>query len=152
MLRYLRAIGCKCFVLNNGNDYLGKVDPRIYELVSVGYSSSSKSYRVFNNRTQCIEESIHVVFDKDGNLKGVVSNDEDELIELFNSQKIEGSEVHVNDQLGIDNADQSSSEKANEVEKCEEEHGTILNSSQNISNSPKNEEFLEEEEYINRLN
>ena len=54
--------------------------------------------------------------------------------------------------MGINNADQSSSEKANEVEKCEEKLGTIRNSSQNISNSPENEEFLEEEEHTDQLN
>ena len=85
MLIYLREFGCKCFVLNNGKDDQRKFDPRSDERVFVGYSSSSKAYRVFNKRTQCIEESIHVGFDKDGNLKGAASNDEDELIELFNS-------------------------------------------------------------------
>ena len=85
MLSYLRQIGCKCCVLNNGKDDLRKLDPRSDEGAFVGYSSSSKAYRVFNKRTQCIEESIHVGFDKDGNLKGAASNDEDELIELFNS-------------------------------------------------------------------
>ena len=49
------------------------------------------------------------MFDEDGNLKGDASNDEDELIELFNSQKIERSEANINDQLGIGNVDQSSS-------------------------------------------
>ena len=42
------------------------------------------------------------MFDEDGNLKVAASNDEDELIELFNSQKIERSEADINDQLGID--------------------------------------------------
>ena len=56
----------------------------------VGYSSSSKAYKVFNKKTQCIEKSIHVVFDEDGNLKGAASKDEDELIEMFNSQKLKG--------------------------------------------------------------
>lgn len=36
------------------------------------------------------------MFDEDGNLKGDASNDEDELIELFNPQKIEGSKANVN--------------------------------------------------------
>ena len=44
------------------------------------------------------------------------------------------------------------SKKADEVEKYEEEPGTILNSSQNISNSPKNEEFLDEEEQTGQMN
>ena len=53
-------------MLNNGKDDLEKFDPRSDEGVFVGYSSSSKAYRIFNKRTQCIEESIHVVFDEDG--------------------------------------------------------------------------------------
>ena len=74
---YLRTFGCKCFVLNNDKDDLGKFDPRSYEGVFVGYFSSSKAYRVFNEIAQWIEESVHVVFDRDGNLKRISSNDED---------------------------------------------------------------------------
>ena len=77
MLSYLSTFGCKCFVLNNGKDDLGKFDPRSDEGVIVGYSSSSKAYRVFNEIAQWIEESVHVVFDRDGNLKRISSNDED---------------------------------------------------------------------------
>ena len=69
LLNYLRAFGCRCFVLNNGKDDLRKFDPRSDEGVFVGYSSSSKAYRIFNKRTQFIEESIHVVYDEDGNQK-----------------------------------------------------------------------------------
>ena len=80
-------------MLNNGKDDLGKFDPRSDEGVFVWYSSSSKAYRIFNKQTQCIEESIHVVFDEDGSLKNNGSNDEDDLMKLFNSKKIEGSEA-----------------------------------------------------------
>ena len=88
----------------------------------IGYSSSSKAYRIFNKRTQCIEESIHVVFDEDGSLKNNGSNDEDDVIKLFNSQKIEGSEADVEQQLKNDCYDQNHSlpEEADEVEKCDE--------------------------------
>ena len=86
MLSYLRAFGCKYFVWNNRKDDLRKFDPRSDEGVFVGYSSSSKAYKVFNKKTQCIEKSIHVVFDENGSLKSDVWNDEDELIKLFNSQ------------------------------------------------------------------
>ena len=94
------------------------------------------------------------MFDEDGSLKGAASNDEDELIELFNSQKIVESEAVVNDQLRNDNDNDNHSlfEKADEVEKCEEGSGTILNSSQNSSNSPENDDFFEEEEHTNQLN
>ena len=51
-----------------------------------------------------------------------------------------------------DNDDQSLSEKADEVEKCEEEPSTILNSSTNTSNSLENEEFLDEKVHTDPLN
>ena len=62
-------------------------------------------------------------------MKSDASNDEDELIKLFNSQKIEGSEAGANDQLRNENNNDnhSLSEKADEVEKCEEGPSTILN-------------------------
>ena len=88
MLSYLRAFGCRCFMLNNGNNDLGKFDPRSDEGVFVGYSSSSTAYKIFKKRTQCIEESIHVVFDEDESLKNDGSNDDDDVMKLFNSQKI----------------------------------------------------------------
>ena len=72
-------------MLNNGKDDLGKFDPKSDEGVFVGYSSSSKAYRIFNKQTQCIEENIHVVFDEDGSLKNNESNDEDNVMKLFNS-------------------------------------------------------------------
>ena len=65
----------------------------------IGYSSSSKAYKIFNKRTQCIEESIHVVFDEDGSLKKNGSNDEEDVMKLFNSKKIEGSEDDAEQQL-----------------------------------------------------
>jgi len=32
--------------------------------VFLGYSSHSKAYKVFNKRTLCVEESVHVLFDE----------------------------------------------------------------------------------------
>ncbi|XP_019262410.1 PREDICTED: uncharacterized protein LOC109240233 [Nicotiana attenuata] len=31
---------------------------------SWGYSSQSKDYKIYNKRTQCVEESVHVIFDE----------------------------------------------------------------------------------------
>ena len=55
---------------NNGKDNLGKFDARSDEGIFLGYSTSSKAYRIFNKRTQLVEESIHVIFDEcnDGSL------------------------------------------------------------------------------------
>ena len=137
-MSYLREFGCRCFVLNNGKDDLGKFDPRSDEGVFVGYSSSSKSYRIFNKQTHCIEENIHVVFDEDGSLKNDESNDDGDVIKLFKSKKTEGGEADADQQLKNDCDDQNHSlpEEAVEVEKDDMVPGTTQNSSQNTLDSP----------------
>ncbi|XP_075075485.1 uncharacterized protein LOC142162738 [Nicotiana tabacum] len=44
-------------------DQLGKFDAKSDEEIFLGYSSQSKAYKIYNKRTQCIEESIRVIFD-----------------------------------------------------------------------------------------
>ena len=80
-ISHLRAFGCKCFVHNNGKDNLGKFDARSDEGIFLGYSLESRAYKVFNKRTQKIEESIHVAFDE--SKKGTdKEEDEDEDFSL----------------------------------------------------------------------
>jgi len=59
---HLRGFGCKYFVHNNTKDGLRKFDPRNDEAMFLGYSSHNKAYNVFNKRTLCVEESVHVLF------------------------------------------------------------------------------------------
>ena len=63
-ISHLHVFGCKCFVLNNGKDNLGKFDAKSDEGIFLGYSLQSKTYRIYNKRTMNIEESIHVTFDE----------------------------------------------------------------------------------------
>ncbi|KAH9703924.1 hypothetical protein KPL70_011269 [Citrus sinensis] len=60
---YFKVFGCKCFVLNT-KDNLGKFDPKSDVGIFLGYSNSSKAYRVYNKRTLVVEESMHVTFDE----------------------------------------------------------------------------------------
>jgi len=77
---HLRMFGCKCYVHNNGKDALGKFDPKSDEAIFLGYSSHSKAYKVFNKRTLCVEESVHVLFDV---INSLVKHDaQDEEYEL----------------------------------------------------------------------
>ena len=46
-ISYLRVFGCKCFILNT-KDNLDKFDSKADEGIFLGYSTSSKAYRVFN--------------------------------------------------------------------------------------------------------
>jgi len=64
---YFKVFGCKCFILNiKGN--LGKFDPKSFKAIFVGYSNTSKAYRVFNKLTLTIKESMHVKFEKSNSL------------------------------------------------------------------------------------
>ena len=59
---HLKVFGCKCYVLNNGKENLGKFDEKAEVGIFFGYSLSSHVYRVYNKRLMTVEESIHVVF------------------------------------------------------------------------------------------
>ena len=48
----------------NTADNPGKFDAKFSVGIFLGYSLSSKAYRVFNKKTMVVEESIHVVFDE----------------------------------------------------------------------------------------
>ncbi|KAJ9536381.1 LOW QUALITY PROTEIN: hypothetical protein OSB04_un000441 [Centaurea solstitialis] len=64
-IEHLHIFGCVCYILNN-KDNLGKFDSKSDDGIFLGYSSISKTYRVFNKRRQSIEETIHVRFDESG--------------------------------------------------------------------------------------
>ena len=80
-LDYFHAFGCKCFIHNNSKDNLEKIDPKSNEEIFLGYSTSSKGYRVFNKRTLVVEESIHVVFDEYTNQSDHFIEEEENIIE-----------------------------------------------------------------------
>lgn len=63
VVSYFHAFGSKCFVHNNGKTHLKTFDERADEGVFLGYSSTSKAFRVFNKRRLVVEESIHVMLD-----------------------------------------------------------------------------------------
>ena len=62
-ISYFKIFGSKCFILNT-KDNLGKFDAKYNVGIFLGYSSYSKTYRVFNKKTMVVEESVHVVFDE----------------------------------------------------------------------------------------
>jgi len=64
VLSHLKVFGCKCFILNNGKESLGKFDAKADEGVFLGYDTQSHAYRVYNKRLMTVEESMHVVFDE----------------------------------------------------------------------------------------
>nr|GFC28056.1 hypothetical protein [Tanacetum cinerariifolium] len=55
------TIGCHVMILNT-LDHLGKFNAKGDEGYFVGYSLSSKAFRVFNKRTKKVEENLHIDF------------------------------------------------------------------------------------------
>nr|GEU99234.1 retrovirus-related Pol polyprotein from transposon TNT 1-94 [Tanacetum cinerariifolium] len=61
VIGFLRPFGCHVMILNT-LDHLGKFDAKGDEGYFVGYSLSSKAFRVFNKRTKKVEENLYVYF------------------------------------------------------------------------------------------
>ena len=76
-ISYLRIFRCKCFVLNNSEDSLGKFDAKTDEAIFLGYSLHSKEYRVFNKRTLSVEVYVHVVCDETNSIVQDIFLEED---------------------------------------------------------------------------
>nr|GEW13453.1 hypothetical protein [Tanacetum cinerariifolium] len=58
---FIRPFGCHVTILNT-LDSLGKFNGKVDEGFLVGYSVSSKAFRVFNSRTRFVQETLHVNF------------------------------------------------------------------------------------------
>nr|GEV16035.1 hypothetical protein [Tanacetum cinerariifolium] len=58
---FLKPFGCHVMIINT-LDHLGKFDAKGDEGYFIGYSMSSKAFRVFNKRTKKVEENLHVDF------------------------------------------------------------------------------------------
>nr|GEU54357.1 hypothetical protein [Tanacetum cinerariifolium] len=58
---FMRPFGCPVTIFNT-LDSLGKFNGKVDEGFLVGYSVSSKAFRVFNSRTRIIQETLHVNF------------------------------------------------------------------------------------------
>ena len=63
-ISHLKVFCCKCFILNNGKDSLGKSDSKADEGIFLGYSLHGHAYRAYNRRTMLVEESIDIEFDE----------------------------------------------------------------------------------------
>nr|GEZ78218.1 retrovirus-related Pol polyprotein from transposon TNT 1-94 [Tanacetum cinerariifolium] len=60
-LSFMRPFGCHVLILNT-LDQLGKFDGKSDEGIFVGYSTTSKAFRVYNIRTRKVEENLHITF------------------------------------------------------------------------------------------
>ena len=59
---YFRVFGSKCYILDKHRR--SKFAPKSHEGFLLGYGSNSHTYRVYNNFTQKVEETVDVKFDE----------------------------------------------------------------------------------------
>ena len=62
-VKYFRIFGSTCFILKD-RENVGKFDSQSDEEIFLGYSSTSKAYRVYNKRTMMVMETVNVVIDE----------------------------------------------------------------------------------------
>nr|GEX75044.1 hypothetical protein [Tanacetum cinerariifolium] len=62
-VKFFHIFGSLCYIVRDGKN-LDKMKEKGDACVCVGYSTQSRSYRVFNKRTRVIVETIHVNFDE----------------------------------------------------------------------------------------
>ena len=88
-ISYFHSFGCQCFILNT-KDSLGKFDAKVDSGIFLGYSETSKAYRVYNSRSLTVEESVHVKFN-DKKPDNDLSELDESFAELNLKDKGEGS-------------------------------------------------------------
>ncbi|GJY99355.1 retrovirus-related pol polyprotein from transposon TNT 1-94 [Tanacetum coccineum] len=105
-ISFMRPFGCPLTILNT-LDSLGKFDGKSDEGYLLGYSTSSKAFRVYNKRTKRVEENLHINFLEDQpNVAGTGPNwmfDLDFLTNLMNYIP-----VSVENQVNVDAGTQDS--------------------------------------------
>ncbi|GJT21851.1 retrovirus-related pol polyprotein from transposon TNT 1-94 [Tanacetum coccineum] len=62
-VEYFHVFGSLCYPTNDQDD-LGKMKPKADIGVFIGYSETSRGFRIYNRRTKKIMETIHVKFDE----------------------------------------------------------------------------------------
>ncbi|GJR04440.1 retrovirus-related pol polyprotein from transposon TNT 1-94 [Tanacetum coccineum] len=62
-VQYFHVFGSLCYPTNDRDD-LGKMKPKADIGIFIGYSESSRGFRIYNRRTKKIMETIHVKFDE----------------------------------------------------------------------------------------
>ena len=80
-LYFLHVFGCKCFVLRNQGENLGKFEVKVDEAIFVGYAIAKKSYIVYNIRLNIVMESVHVVL-YDKKIQGLIDEGHHNLMYL----------------------------------------------------------------------
>ncbi|GKB39661.1 putative ribonuclease H-like domain-containing protein [Tanacetum coccineum] len=105
-ISFMRPFGCPLTILNT-LDSFGKFNGKSNEGYLLGYSTSSKAFRVYNKRTKRVEENLHINFlEGQPNVTGTGPNWMFDLDFLTNSMNY--IPVSVENQVNVDAGTQDS--------------------------------------------
>ncbi|GLJ12937.1 hypothetical protein SUGI_0200990 [Cryptomeria japonica] len=123
---YLKIFGRKCFIKRG--DYICKFEAKSDEGIFLGYSTKSKAYKCFNNRTQKIVESANVHVDECPEVsKGTSSKkkDEDPCIFLLEPETVKSETGKTNPDVLVQPEQINSEEEDNEEAEPEDNDHVI---------------------------
>ena len=63
-LAHFKVFGTRCFVHINDKKNIDKFEVQSEPRIFLGYSETSRAYRIYNLKNNIIEESPHVIFNK----------------------------------------------------------------------------------------
>ncbi|GJS23345.1 retrovirus-related pol polyprotein from transposon TNT 1-94 [Tanacetum coccineum] len=89
--QYFHVFRSLCYPTNNRDD-LGKMKPKVDIGIFIGYSESSRGFRIYSRRTQKIMETIHVKFDELTAMASECNNLEPEMNCMNFNNSSEGSQ------------------------------------------------------------
>ena len=92
-MKYFQVFGSKCYILND-RENLGKFVAKSDEDIFLGYSTTSRAYKVFNKRTKTVMESINVEID-DAITKVEMVNDGEGPSTKVPTAKVEALDIEV---------------------------------------------------------
>ena len=135
-ISYFNIFEYRCFILNNVKDNLKKFDAQSDKDIFPGYSTSSKTYGVFNKCTLVVEASIHVINDETNNLS---SRKKDNLDDNAGSLKKVVKKLSLKDKsnYGEEGDSKDDDHKENKDEGINKQHDDLSKKWRYAHNHPK---------------
>ncbi|GKB72808.1 ribonuclease H-like domain-containing protein [Tanacetum coccineum] len=117
-ISFMRPFGCPLTILNT-LDPLGKFDGKSDEGYLLGYSTSSKAFRVYNKRTKRVEDSLHIDFlEVQPNVAG---NGPDWMFDLdFLTNTMNYIPISIENQVTVDVEDVAEKEEQHNLTEAEQ--------------------------------
>nr|GEV27376.1 hypothetical protein [Tanacetum cinerariifolium] len=100
-VEYFHVFGSLCYPTNDRDD-LGKMKPKVDIGVFIGYSKTSRGFRIYNRRTKKIMETIHVKFDE---LTAMASEHDflEPELQRFNNHNSSANPMNIPSKEDLDN-------------------------------------------------